>query len=55
MEVAQLSELYREAVAVRDDAVRASLANSVAQAAAAAAALQAAFWRLGSLSTDFIT
>jgi hypothetical protein len=42
MDVAQLSELYREALAVREDAVRVSLAGSVAQAAAAAAALEAA-------------
>jgi hypothetical protein len=42
MDVAQLSDLYREALAVREEAVRASLARSVAQAAAAAAALEAA-------------
>ena len=42
MDVARLSNLYREALAVREDAIRASLASSVAQAAAAAAALEAA-------------
>ena len=42
MDVAQLSDLYREALAVREDAIRASLASSVAHAAAAAAALEAA-------------
>ena len=42
MDVAQLSDLYREALAIREDAIRASLASSVAQAAAAAAALEAA-------------
>jgi hypothetical protein len=42
MDVAQLSDLYRDALAVREDAVRASLAGSVAQAAAAAAVLDAA-------------
>ncbi len=42
MDVARLSDLYREALAVRGDAIRASLASSVAQATAAAAALEAA-------------
>jgi hypothetical protein len=39
MDAATLAELYRNALAERDDAVRASLANSVAQTAAASSAL----------------
>jgi peptidoglycan hydrolase-like protein with peptidoglycan-binding domain len=42
MDLARLSDLYREASAEREDVIRASLAASVAQAAAAAVALEAA-------------
>ena len=41
MDVEQLGDLYRGALAVRDEAVRASLTASVAQAAAATTALEA--------------
>jgi Putative peptidoglycan binding domain len=41
VDVAQLGDLYRSALAVRDDAVRASLTTSIAQAAAASTALDA--------------
>lgn len=42
MDAAKLSELYREALAVRDETVRAALAGAVAQSAAATNALNTA-------------